>query len=378
MRATKNVLEGQDAMDLFMQGKKAWNKWAEQHEGWTVYFDKAKFLDPELTSFEDFLFPGYTSFSEAKFSSRLTSFGGALFRGREISFDSCEFNGESVVFGDATFITNFLAFYATKFLTDDIDFDSCIFHVEDVMFDKAIFNGDLSFFGSKFIESNSVSFEGTKLEGVLVLSRTQFSTVPDFRGLHINQPPLMTGMNVEYRTDIPDYDSEGNIRNRLHGSHVDMYRKLKSMAIEAKDHAREIDFFAMEERAKRGWQKNWLQYFPTLLYDFFSDFGRSIIRPAIGLGSTWLISAVVFLSILADTRICGKIGYSLLLSASHLFPFFPWSRGNRDKLIKAISDTDINKDTVIASVEAISYLESVFALIFVFLIGLALRNRFRL
>jgi hypothetical protein len=102
--------------------------------------------------------------------------------------------------------------------------------------------------------------------------------------------------------------------------------------------------------------------------------GRSIFRPIVGLLLTWLASALLFQRS-ADTQNWIPSGEALSLAASHLFPFFPWSRSSRDEVIKHLygSGSEIH-----LSIEVIAYAESFFALLFIFLLGLALRNRLRL
>ena len=420
---TANVLEGQDAMDLYEQGRDAWNKWAKDHPGWTVDFTGAEFTDEDELSFDGFSFPGSTLFKSATFTTSKVSFEGAIFRGditsfkgadfksgstefsktfflskkvvfdnssfsgnvefyttrfynHEISFVETDFEGVSTAFSSARFKSKDVSFIYTNFSGKTIHLFDCWFFTKSITFLNSYCDGDFMIGGTNFIKSKHTSFNGLKIKGSLLLKDIIFQVVPDFRNLSVNQPPLVNNMVVKYKT----HSSHAKRKWAEDFQHSDMYRKLKSMAMEAKNHDMEIEFFAMEERAKRGWHKNWFQYLPTLLYDFFSDFGRSISRPFFWLIIVWLFSAGAFLCALTNTWSwsCSQIKNSLLLSASHLFPFFPWSRGNRDKLIKAISDTDIDEDAVVASVEAIAYLESFLALIFVFLIGLALRNRFRL
>lgn len=61
----ENVLKGDEAYELYKQGKDVWNKWAEEHEGWKVDFSSRIF--EEGTSFAGFIFPGHTDFSNTTF-----------------------------------------------------------------------------------------------------------------------------------------------------------------------------------------------------------------------------------------------------------------------------------------------------------------------
>ena len=414
------ILKGREAMDLYIQGKDAWNEWAKVNNGSTVDFTGEKFENAIAISFEGFLFPGPTSFTAVTFNSPSISFKYAIFKGdfsnfdgaifgnsttrvdfsnaffmvdetsfnqsifngsvsfegsefygKNISFDDAEFMGKRTNFNDIQFKVNSISFRLTKFSSRTTCFISCHFISEEVDFSHSIFDGDFLLLDSKFIKSIHIAFYGLSVEKSLVLDGAVFTVVPDFRSLYTKHPPSMTDMKVKYKTMFPCDTWAEN------AEHSDMYRKLKSMAIDAKDHARELEFFAMEERAKEFWHVGTLQYIPTYLYYRISDFGRSLIRPFIGLVSTWIASATIFQNILSNTQEYPQTE-SLLLSAIHLFPFFPWSRGSREDLIKAISGASENESTFNAWVEVTAYGESFLALIFVFLIGLALRNRFRL
>ena len=65
---------------------------------------------------------------------------------------------------------------------------------------------------------------------------------------------------------------------------ADKFRRLKQLAVDAKDHKRELAFLADEFRAERFHEINGLRLIPNYLYDWLSDFGRSLWRPAAGLG----------------------------------------------------------------------------------------------
>ena len=417
------VLKGEDAMNLLAQGEKAWNEWVVRHEGWDVDFSRQIFdLSQYKLLFSGFVFLGSVSFNHSEFiNGKMISFDGAQFRKGRASFRGAKFNAPSISFDDSIFCektvadfryttfeghtsffkTSFLGmcasfksaifnhdntkFHKTSFMSNnvffshtktkgDLLFDNCPWKVDNVInFENAECGGNLSMYDAKISGPKKIIFNGLKVGRSMILDKARFSVVPDFRNLTVERDVSMLDTVVEYKTN----PSKGRKNWAEDAEHTEMYRKLKSMAVEAKDHEREIEFFAMEERAKKGWQHGRLRYLPTLLYDKVSNFGRYLLRPFIGLAITWVASAVAFQWILSKAPGFPQLE-SWLLSAIHLFPFFPWSRGAREDLIRAIGGASENESTFNACVEVTAYGESFLALIFIFLIGLALRNRFRM
>ena len=74
----KKVLKGDKAYELYKRGKDAWNKWAEEHKGWTVDF-RARTFEEDI-DFVDFIFQGNTNFDKAKFEGN-TNFINAILKG---------------------------------------------------------------------------------------------------------------------------------------------------------------------------------------------------------------------------------------------------------------------------------------------------------
>ena len=70
----KEVLKGQDAFDLYKQGREAWNAWAGENKDWVVDFTGWDFVEEEAVDFGGIHFPmgdGGVSFFEAKFGEDL-------------------------------------------------------------------------------------------------------------------------------------------------------------------------------------------------------------------------------------------------------------------------------------------------------------------
>ena len=180
-------------------------------------------------------------------------------------------------------------------------------------------------------------------------------------------------MKVAY-TDKIDQEKSRWVRIARDKDDVDRYRILKELASKAGDHEREQAFFAMELKAKRYYETTgpalWLSY----LYEWVSDFGRSLWRPLLGLGVLWVVFGWVYAQ-LATQSVGNAWEHGLKLSASVLVPFVAAARTSyreaKDVLFGVNETTDLLLDVFVIT-------EGIFGLAFVFLIGLALRNRFRI
>jgi Pentapeptide repeats (9 copies) len=262
-----------------------------------AYFESATFS--ESASFESTAFTGDANFTGAAFS-RYAFFGGQTFT-NNVFFNEARFEpGSMAYFGLATF-------------------------ERVVQFDDAVFEGEADF--------NAVWGKRT-----FSLARARFKGVPDFIQAHFEEAPRLDNVVVEGRLLEPREEAkEGekpSRRKRLHrefkarsalyrGAHYlyrrasggiakgsgmrDMparWRALKRLAIEGHDTERELQFFSGEMRSQR-FTEHWpipsptwgpaqwyrvLGFWAGLLYQIFSNFGRSVVRPFIA----WAICIVIF------------------------------------------------------------------------------------
>jgi hypothetical protein len=195
-----------------------------------------------------------------------------------------------------------------------------------VQFDDASFEGEANF--------NAVWGRRT-----FSLARARFKGVPDFIQAHFEEAPrldnvVVEGRLLEPREDEPKEDEKLPRRKRLHrwlagrsapyrqahysyrrvlggiaeGSALrDMparWRALKRLAIEGHDTERELQFFSGEVRSARfagDWLLPWpvskpnawggfLRFWAGLLYQVFSNFGRSVVRPLF----FWVLCIIIF------------------------------------------------------------------------------------
>ncbi len=321
---------GEEALELARQGKDAWNTWAEENPGRKVNFIEVNFTAEENKdiSFQGFTFPGEVFFSRAKFQSIF--FSGAVFKG-EANFIETTFR-QGVWFTEAAF--KGMAYFTTASFDDVAGFS------------RATFEGNALFTGSMF-------------SGVLDLHGSHFRTVPDFRGTDFKKHLTLNRMEVDFRLPTTDIDA-------------DMYRRIKELAVAARDHDRAQMFFAYELMAKRGHETRGLALVPNYLYGWFGGFGRSLRRPSAWLIGVWFGFGVLYRGLASKDS--SHLLDGLLFSSAQLFPFLGASKGALGDAKAAL----FGNAALEAGVNALGMLEGGLGILFLFLIGLALRNRFRI
>lgn len=412
MAAGKKVLTGEEALVLARQGHDAWNKWAYDHKGWEVSFGDADFDDEKnnLISFNRFFFPGPAYFDYVKFHDQ-PWFHRAVFASIA-SFNDAEFLGDSG-FGDAWFLdeaqfanavfsgytefwhttfgstANFsgvkfagdVEFFFTTFLdggefervefSGAAGFDYAVF--EDwACFEKVTFGGWVSLRDAKFLKG--ATFENSSFRSALDLDRASFFELPDFQRTKLDRHVSMDSIEVKFfgqklwkfwQKAIDERDAA-------------KYRRLKEMAVLAQDHFQEQNFFAMEQKAMRETRYIGAAMIPGLLFETLSDFGRSLKRPAFWLVAVWLVFAACFLfvgykSYTVTPSLVSLILAALLYSGAQLVPFVGNAGG-----AKVWSAGQLFFENVPGHIHLLGLLEGLCAFILIFLIGLGLRNRFRI
>lgn len=321
---------GEEALELARQGKDAWNAWAKENPGREVDFRGVDFITGvnKKISFKDFRFPGGVHFAKAKFPD--AGFDQAIFEG-DAGFTEATFEGHAW-FEKATF-------------------------EGDAGFNAATFKGYAGFDGATL--KGNTKFTGATFTGPVSLENSRFRNVPDFRRSEFKKHLTLHGINIEFRTPTEPDDA-------------DKYRRLKELAFNARDHDRAQEFFAFELIAKRGHETRRLKLIPNYLYRGFSGFGRSLWRPSIGLFVVWGAFGVLY-SWIAIKNMSHLLD-GLLFSAAQLFPFLGASKG-------ALADAKaalFGNAALDAWVNALGMIEGGLGILFLFLIGLALRNRFRI
>jgi len=374
--ASQTVLEGQAAIDLWLRGKAAWNTWAQAHQGWTVNLagaDLAAHLSgtaAQRISFAGFQFPGPTVFEGARFGGLEVSFARVVFQNGYTDFTYCKFESKDVNFFEANFGNGSLRFDRSEFGMGYTNFIHAIFGPgADTSFGDVTFNGPVSFDGAQFQSLNGVSFHGASFSRNVHFTNVKAAAPIDFRGTRVAHPLSLDNCKVDlirhrYR----------RIFWRARNDHdAACFRRLKQLAIDSKDHLLEQDFFRKEQLAARHWETRGIALIPGFLYEWLSDFGRSILRPTVFLAAIALLS-ICFYYYMGDHK-TRTVQAAALFAMGQLVGISSWSAEARTTGVTTLFG---NLATVPFSVHVVAVMQGVLSVISLFLIGLGLRNRFRI
>ena len=192
----------------------------------------------------------------------------------------------------------------------------------------------------------------------------------DLTDTQINSHVSLQGLNIQ-----PKETTSDDIRR---------FCRLKELAEGQKDHESALEFRAQEMRAARRHEAQGMPWFLNGCFDKVSDYGRSEIRPLCGLGLVWLAFGILYSGLSAwcsqsTAAFYVKLGNGLAFSASQMFPLIPGVRESREAALKALFP-GMPPDALSLpwGFSALTFFQGLLALALLFLLGLALRNRFRL
>lgn len=358
--------------------KDEWNKWIQKsaYEGPTPDFSGHDFTDDPI-DFSGFIFPVGTIFSGATFGD-LTKFEGAQFRGNarfdgatfgnNSWFDNAKFKG-AAKFEGARFGDNVRFLRAT--FGGNARFDGATFD-GTAKFDGATFESAAKFSGATFV--GEADFRSAVFGGPVYLDGAGFTSVPELRFTKIATHFTLHGVRVEYAKSDERAMWLGLSWSKAYPDDVDRYRRLKELAMAAKDHEREQAFFALELKAKRHYETTGWALLLNYAYGGFSGFGRSVMRPMGWLVGVWFLFGVGH-SMFAKLEAGAPLSDGFRLSTAVLLPFVSSARTIYEKASEALyGDPPAYPWVLDLAVVA----ESALGLGFLFLLGLGLRNRFRL
>ena len=353
-------------------------------------FNEAKFLN-ESVSFLGAEFSKGAIFEGADFGNSKASFVRAKFFGNRASFNNSVFCGESIAFCSAEFHTD-VFFHGIEYKDGRKDFTNCkflggltVFANTDfgkgiTTFNHALFektetrfgwaNFDEVIFSDITIqESNCFSLQYAAVEKSIDLSGSKFSCVVDIRNIN--------NKNIDLdRTECEINRGKGiralnPFKKCIDEDDIPRSRRLKEIAEANKDHDRALHFHALEMRAKRWKTRGRRASILDLLFSFSCDYGQNIVMPFLLL----LLSTITFTAVY--DYLSGNVNHfwsHLLFSASNSIPLLPVS--------KVINKQELELLLTQSSTHSIVYvvmgIQNFIAIVLIFLIGLGLRNRFRI
>ena len=317
----------------------------------TAHFcGRAKFNGSVFTEeieFDSATFSLPADFARATFL-KSAFFGGSKFLGA-VSFKGVEF------LGYAGFILarfDWVADFAETAFSAVANFSEATF-AHQVAFNFATFSGSTIFNKTTFF--NRSFFQGAQFTNTISFAKARFKRFPpNFNGV----PTLFEG------TIWPDENGWPAARSNKDDARYNLlcYERLKKDAEIHKKHRQELFFFAKELECQQAIDGPW-KGLPLRLYSIFSDYGRSTTRPFLALLVLFFIGGVINenLSVVSTTSAWGFSAASLLDILGARKNFF--------------EEFMIEANGIVA---VYSTLQTGFGILLAFLIGLALRNRFRM
>ena len=376
------VLKGEKALEIWRQGREAWNKWVEEHPEADIDFSSVDFskernnknIPEDKWPFAGFHFPqkgtvnfskatfgeGTVDFRNANFGEGTVSFSGATFGKGYVSFLSSKFKGLTL-FHDlkqASLITSFSFRYATfdgplEISTDNHDAFSC---VPDLTNTKT---------------SHHVSLEG--LDCILQLKDSRY--ILKYIQVRKCLPAFFKkdGDWLRQKTAVNKEDAE-----RL--------RRLKELAENNKDHNKALDFHIMEMQASREFEHSRIWPLPLLVntefwFDKLGDYGRNFKQPFSILVFLWVVFSWLYClrSYIATATL--HIMPSLIFGGAQILSFLPTSKTAKDQMAQTLFPAEKISDlgyNIPSDVYLLTFAESLLSLVLIFLMGLALKHKFKL
>lgn len=337
----------------------------------------------QISSFSNAVFEGDVQFQDCIFLDSAW-FDGVEFKG-SVSFSGCIFNRnahfqdavfeQSLNFSECVFL-HYVSFFKTRFL-GGVDARSVWYH-GDVDFTGAIFKEAALFEGNTF--NKSANFEGAHFEGAVLLKGITCDELPNFASCIFKQVPASEHLqNIQHALSGVFLDK--NTKNKrpiweLDINSSDKLRYLRQLCSDANDHEREAFYFAYEMKAHRLHRVHSSMKWIYWLYEFVSGYGRSVWRPAVGFVSVWFLGWMLIAVNGLKTNCGGVISYMDVwpFYLGNMLPFLGASYHARSSL-KCADGSDVMLN---GFGYFVNFGGSILAVIFIFLIGLALRNRFRL
>lgn len=397
----KLFLRGAAVINLWRRGVRDWNDWVARNPKAHVDFRKQRLKPNEknqagdpIFDFRGFIFPeGETNFFGADFSSGMVNFLSADFRNANVNFGSVDFGDQEAVFTSSAFGDGRVYFAEANFGSGGATFDYAIFGGCKVDFSFAKFLGPARFLGLRDLEAcRRFSFEGARFESLLNFSVARSSAGKirkmgcpvDLRRTKLAHDMVVNDIVCDYivdasssRSSLPPVASDREDSQR--------FRRLKELAVANRNHGKALEFHVQEIRFRRGHDtKLWREDLAQLLYWLSSDYGRSVKAPIGWLFFLWVSFGGLFWlarteyaefsdkALKAIEGLTRDGGTALGYSGSNMLAFVPTGGTARQQGIELLFGGRV-PDWVLL----LSGAQSILAVILLFLLGLGLRNLFR-
>ena len=358
------TLEPKKSLALWRQGKDAWNAWVEKNPEYNIDFSGV-------------------DFSEHGKKLYVVSFSGFQFPVGNVSFEYTNFGKERAYFSETKFNKGYISFIYAQFGEGGAYFDGVEFGEGNVHFTCARFNGPVDFTDLKRVwVIEMFSFRGAIFDGTLNISSDgKFSCLIDLtqtkKAHHVSLDGLKLTLLRE-KNRISRFFPEGDWATQnvlIYSNDIACARRLKELAEGNKDHEAAQNFHVLEMQAKRVHSKCPIGYLwnTEFWYEKLSDYGRSITRPLLWMAYIWWVWTIAYMTVSFMETDKAQFVKSAVYSFAQMFAFIPSSRDARFHLGEALF-----KKTPPDLIYALTFSQSILALMLLFLLGLGLRHRYRI
>jgi uncharacterized protein YjbI with pentapeptide repeats len=339
--------------------------------GKVALFDGINFKDTSVDFRGAKFFGGVVSFVNAKFGKGFVNFGNTGFGSTNVDFRSTQFGEGNTYFNSADFSKATLSFKNATFAGGNIEFVKTKFPPEKLSFELIDCKG--CFIVSDVNKKGAISFKGASFHNIVSFERFTLDTILDLVGTKISHQLSLHDFSCSLRRN----SSWRKLWFKVASDTEDIARlnRLKELAENNKHHELALRFHADEHRARRWKTMGLLSSFIDMAFSAVCNYGQSIKRPFL----IWLATIPIFalfyakLSIVLDYT-CTSVSEIMIFSATNSLPFITSSKAIREATLKQLFDME----APLNSISLVVMSQGIVSVIFIFLIGLGLRNRFRL
>jgi len=365
--------------------------------------DFSNMILPDGISFDKHIFPNQTNFEEARLKD--VSFQRAFFLG-EVNFAGSRFEGETSL-DDCVFLDN-VDFSGSDFQSISMcgsqffarfQMENCRvsgkarfshsyfrFHA---YFEATQFSGRTSFQGMK-MNSLSSFMETIFLEPVIFMSvdfgtsetsttaspnftRCDFRAGADFRGSQfLKGYPVFETAKFNGKMSFSAEPGHWKTHPSQHAGTAKATCSVIRNELAKQGLPEDEHFFFRREMYFAGRSDNFWRNLPYRFFGLVSDYGHSILRPCLFLLGLWIIPALIYLWTMSWASVMsGSFAVSLRAFGFSFANIFKFLGFQKTYFVKEF-------DTLNPWLDFLSAGQTVFGFVFLFFLGLGLRQRFRL
>jgi hypothetical protein len=252
-------------------------------------------------------------------------------------------------------------------------FSAATFGEGDVNFESALFGGRLTISTCKNTEAiKSFRFKNSQFDNAVTLEGLTLSCVLDLINTSLKNQISLDGLTCQ----LNRHREKFGFKIVSDTKDVARFRRLKEICENNKDHELALAFHSNEMRAKRWHKTGLLASLGDMIYSGVCDYGQSVSRPLV----LWLGSILLFVfpyaALMQSFTFSLKTAWAVLMfSAFNSIPFLNMAKGAREEGLETLFGTQVD---TFSTVYPIMGVQGIVSLLLLFLVGLGLRNRFRI